>query len=162
MMQSLSQAKNQLRRNLIAFYLYDFFNDTFDAASMCIACVLTFIFHLISLLFLGVDMLFNMLNWRAGIELTAALTRYYGWCMDEIEQRANAIATSVGKIAKETASVKRVAKAALDINNPMSLAPSCYGTIIQKIRLTREERKRCGAQISAFLIFILQVVTFTA
>ena len=164
MMQSLSrsQARNRLRRSLVAFYLYDFFNDSFDMVSMCIAYALTFTFHIIALLLLGVDMLFTMLNWRAGIELTAALTRYYSWCMDEIEQRANSIATSVGKIAQETANVKRVAKAALDVDSPAVFSPFNYETIIQKIQLTRESRKAVGTEISAFLLFILQVVIFMA
>ena len=164
MMQSLSrsQAKNRLRRNLVAFYLYDFFNDSFDMVSMCIAYALTFTFHPISLLLLGLDMLFTVLNWRAGIELAEALTRYYSWCMDEIEQRANSIAISVSRITKETANVKRVAKAALNTDNPAVFSPSNHEAIIQKIRLTMKERGMLAAHVSAFLLFILRAITFMA
>lgn len=160
-MTEIKQTRARLRSDLIAFRVYEFFNDVFDLASMCIGYVLTALFHVIALLLLVIHALLAMAGLRAGAELAAELLWYYNWCMEEIEQRADSISVAAGRIAKEAAKTKRVAKAALSASTMPIFGGSDHEIIIHKIQLTRNERKVLGAEISAFLVFILRAATFT-
>jgi hypothetical protein len=157
----MKQAKAQLRNDLIAFRVYEFFNDVFDLASMCICYVLTVLFHVIALLLLVIHALLAMADLRAGAGLAAELLWYYSWCMEEIEQRADSISVAAGRIAKEAAKTKRVARAALNASTMPIFGRSDHEIIINKIQLTRNERKALSAEVSAFLVFILRAATFT-
>lgn len=155
---SLRQARGKLRRSLAVFYAHDLANDMLDVGLMYASRLLVSAFHCIHAILLFFCSLLRAPGLRAATDFMTGFDHYYISCMKEIEQRTRHIINAAEKAAQESADIKYAAKAVLKNQAPISY----YSTISAKIQSAMKERGMLAAHVSAFLLFILRAITFTA
>ena len=158
----IQKARAQLRKKLFCFRFYYMMADVIDLAVLSLTYAMLIVLYLVAMLLLILRWILLMLELYDIAEPLNGIDGYYGWCMEQVEEKLDNSTSKIDGVYSDFTAIIRASTTMLHPNSSWVFRAVDYSTVISKIEFVVEDRKEIGAALAALLLFVLRAITFTA